>query len=153
MRPRLPAIALLASLAFGLGFAGSASAASPAGAAGAGYAAATASSSQPLVQEAQYRDREWRRDRREWRRDRREWRRDRRHWRQHHRRDWRDWRGPGIYFQIEPRRYYRPAPRPSYRLPVSHYRWCERRYRSYRSWDNTFQPYHGPRQQCYSPYS
>jgi len=35
----------------------------------------------------------------------------------------------------------------------AHVRWCYNRYRSYREWDNTFQPYHGPRQQCYSPYS
>ena len=34
----------------------------------------------------------------------------------------------------------------------SHVRWCANRYRSYRAYDNTFQPYHGPRRQCYSPY-
>lgn len=34
----------------------------------------------------------------------------------------------------------------------SHVQWCYDRYRSYRASDNTFQPYHGPRQQCYSPY-
>ena len=34
----------------------------------------------------------------------------------------------------------------------AHVQWCYDRYRSYRAWDNTFQPYHGPRQQCYSPY-
>lgn len=33
-----------------------------------------------------------------------------------------------------------------------HYAWCEQRYRSYRAYDNTFQPYNGPRQQCLSPY-
>jgi len=33
-----------------------------------------------------------------------------------------------------------------------HVRWCANRYRSYRAYDNTFQPYHGPRRQCYSPY-
>jgi len=33
-----------------------------------------------------------------------------------------------------------------------HVDWCYARYRSYRSYDNTFQPYNGPRQQCYSPY-
>ncbi|TIR42250.1 MAG: BA14K family protein, partial [Mesorhizobium sp.] len=32
-------------------------------------------------------------------------------------------------------------------------RWCYDRYRSYRAWDNTFQPYGGPRQQCWSPFS
>jgi hypothetical protein len=34
----------------------------------------------------------------------------------------------------------------------AHIRWCYRHYRSYREWDNTFQPYHGPRRQCVSPY-
>ena len=47
-----------------------------------------------------------------------------------------------------PRRYYRTQ-----RLSSAHVQWCYDRYRSYRSWDNTFQPYNGPRQQCWSPYS
>ena len=34
----------------------------------------------------------------------------------------------------------------------AHVQWCYNRYRSYRAYDNTFQPYNGPRQQCYSPY-
>lgn len=34
----------------------------------------------------------------------------------------------------------------------SHVEWCYNRYRSYRAYDNTFQPYHGPRRQCNSPY-
>ena len=34
----------------------------------------------------------------------------------------------------------------------AHVDWCYDRYRSYRASDNTFQPYNGPRQQCYSPY-
>lgn len=34
----------------------------------------------------------------------------------------------------------------------AHVNWCYSRYRSYRAYDNTFQPYNGPRQQCYSPY-
>ena len=46
------------------------------------------------------------------------------------------------------RRYYRSG-----RISNAHVQWCYNRYRSYRSWDNTFQPYGGPRQQCYSPYS
>lgn len=29
---------------------------------------------------------------------------------------------------------------------------CSARYRSYRSYDNTYQPIDGPRQQCYSPW-
>lgn len=47
-----------------------------------------------------------------------------------------------------PRRYYRAG-----RLSSAHVQWCYNRYRSYRAWDNTFQPYNGPRQQCWSPYS
>lgn len=35
----------------------------------------------------------------------------------------------------------------------AHVQWCYDRYRSYRASDNTFQPYDGPRRQCYSPYS
>lgn len=34
----------------------------------------------------------------------------------------------------------------------AHEHWCYRRYRSYRVWDNTFQPYRGRRRQCISPY-
>lgn len=44
----------------------------------------------------------------------------------------------------------RPAP---YRYPAAHIRWCAAHYRSYRVADNSFQPYHGPRQPCWSPYS
>lgn len=47
-----------------------------------------------------------------------------------------------------PRRYYRAG-----RLSRAHVQWCYDRYRSYRAYDNTFQPYNGPRQQCWSPYS
>jgi hypothetical protein len=35
----------------------------------------------------------------------------------------------------------------------SHRSWCRAQYRSYRSYDNTFQPYNGPRRECVSPYS
>jgi hypothetical protein len=34
----------------------------------------------------------------------------------------------------------------------NHESWCYARYRSYRAFDNTFQPYHGPRRQCVGPY-
>lgn len=37
-------------------------------------------------------------------------------------------------------------------MSQAHIRWCYRHYRSYRESDNTFQPYHGPRRQCVSPY-
>ncbi|PBB93905.1 BA14K family protein [Mesorhizobium sp. WSM3864] len=49
------------------------------------------------------------------------------------------------YYQ--PRRIYRTE-----RLSRAHVQWCHDRYRSYRAWDNTFQPYNGPRRQCISPY-
>ncbi|WP_254026235.1 BA14K family protein [Mesorhizobium ventifaucium] len=34
----------------------------------------------------------------------------------------------------------------------AHVEWCYNRYRSYRAYDNTYQPYYGPRRQCISPY-
>ena len=49
-----------------------------------------------------------------------------------------------------PRRYYQ---RRYYRSGSAHVQWCYNRYRSYSEYDNTFQPYDGPRRQCYSPYS
>lgn len=58
-----------------------------------------------------------------------------------------------------PRRVYRPrryyAPRRVYRARrgSAHVNWCYDRYRSYRASDNTFQPYHGSRRQCWSPYN
>lgn len=48
----------------------------------------------------------------------------------------------------EPRYYARPAAG----LNPRHYEWCANRYRSYRGYDNTFQPNNGPRQQCLSPF-
>ena len=45
-----------------------------------------------------------------------------------------------------------PRPAPAYRDGDAHVRWCYDRYRSYRAYDNTFQPLRGPRQHCYSPY-
>ncbi|MDQ6434519.1 BA14K family protein [Mesorhizobium sp. LHD-90] len=124
--------------------------------------------------------REARRDRREWRRDnrrdRREWRRDRRE----ARRDWRRDGRRGYYRGHRGYDYYRPGyrryddgfwypaaafaagailggaiasePRVVVREGGSHTQWCYNRYRSYRAYDNTFQPYNGPRQQCVSPY-
>ncbi|MFN7102464.1 MAG: BA14K family protein [Pseudorhizobium sp.] len=50
-------------------------------------------------------------------------------------------------------RYVEPAP--VYRssgINPQHYEWCQMQYRSYDSYSNTFQPYHGPRQTCLSPY-
>lgn len=34
----------------------------------------------------------------------------------------------------------------------AHVDWCYQHYKSYRAYDNTYQPYHGPRRQCRSPY-
>lgn len=34
----------------------------------------------------------------------------------------------------------------------SHVQWCYDRYRSYREYDNSWQPYNGPRRECISPY-
>jgi len=133
-------------------------------------------STQSDVQNVQY---DWRRGQRHYRVDRRMDRRDyRRGWRDgrrvERRGDYRYWRGHRGY------RYYRPGyreyngfwfpaaafitgaivggaianqPAPVYRGGGNaHVRWCYNRYRSYRAYDNTFQPYNGPRQQCYSPY-
>jgi hypothetical protein len=56
------------------------------------------------------------------------------------------------------RPYYRPVyppARPVYRVVPevsAHVSWCAARYRSYRAWDDTFQPYNGPRRPCISPY-
>lgn len=41
---------------------------------------------------------------------------------------------------------------PRYYGGNAHTNWCYSRYRSYRAWDNTYQPYYGPRRQCLSPY-
>jgi hypothetical protein len=43
-------------------------------------------------------------------------------------------------------------PAPAVRLAAAHIRWCNDRYISY-FLDNTYQPYEGPRRQCWSPYS
>lgn len=34
----------------------------------------------------------------------------------------------------------------------AHLNWCHAKYKSYRDWDNSYQPYHGPRKACVSPY-
>lgn len=33
-----------------------------------------------------------------------------------------------------------------------HVGWCASRFKTYNSYDNTYQPYSGPRKQCWSPY-
>ncbi len=90
--------------------------------------------------------------------------RDNRRWsHRNHRRHGNDnwWWGPaagfglGLALGAAPRVYeypvYRTAPRIS--VNAAHVDWCEDRYRSYRAWDNTYQPYNGPRRQCFSPYN
>lgn len=86
---------------------------------------------------------------RDWRRG--DWRRDDRRW---HRRHYRPRSGFSFGIIVAPRpvyRHYRHAPR--IHLGRSHVNWCYNRYRSYRASDNTFQPYHGPRRTCWSPYN
>lgn len=126
--------------------------------------------------------REWRRDRREFRRDHREWRRDNREWRRDRREARRDFYRdrPAYYRGYRGYRDYRPGyrrygdnwypaaafiagaivggaiasqPREVYRGGGdAHTQWCYNRYRSYRAYDNTFQPNYGSRRQCNSPY-
>ena len=78
------------------------------------------------------------------------WRGGRDYWRYRHHR--RHYRGSGLYFGlgVVPGYYY--GTRQHYRSGSAHVRWCYDRYRSYRAWDNTYQPYYGPRRQCRSPY-
>lgn len=81
-----------------------------------------------------------------------------RHYRHGYRRHNGWWYPAGAFFAgaiigsaINGPRYYDPPRR--YRSASSaHVRWCYNRYRSYREWDNTYQPYNGPRRECYSPY-
>ena len=130
--------------------------------------AVKAEASTTLVEQVQYRDHD-RRDR--WDRHDRWDRRDRRD----HRRGW--YNGHRGYTHARPgyRRHSdgywyplaalgaaaiiggviasqpRPAPAQAGINP-KHVDWCSARYRSYRSFDNTYQPNYGPRQQCFSPY-
>lgn len=79
--------------------------------------------------------------------------------------------GPQIYYSTYPDhipaypRHLRGMPVPAFpdarlpriagsvpAIPHAHIDWCSSRYASYRLWDNTYQPYHGPRRQCRSPY-
>ena len=58
--------------------------------------------------------------------------------------------GGGYYDAPYRPRYYRPR---VYRSAASaHVQWCYSRYRSYRAWDNSWQPNYGPRRECISPY-
>ena len=53
--------------------------------------------------------------------------------------------GLGIIIAPQPRRIIRS-------ISVSHINWCYARYRSYREYDNSWKPNHGPRRVCVSPY-
>lgn len=64
--------------------------------------------------------------------------------------------------------YVQPAPRPVYIQPApvyvqpapvynagysqAHYNYCGSKFKSYHFPSNTYQPYHGPRRLCHSPY-
>jgi hypothetical protein len=121
-----------------------------------------------LVQQVQYRDHDrWDRHDRRDRWDRRDDRRDRYGWYNGHR-GYRDHR-PG--YRRHSDGYWYPLaalgaaaiiggviaaqpsrPRVEAGINPRHIEWCSVRYRSYRSYDNTYQPNYGARQQCYSPY-
>ncbi|EJT04899.1 hypothetical protein RCCGE510_12226 [Rhizobium sp. CCGE 510] len=66
------------------------------------------------------------------------------------------YRRPYGYYGSPYRYYGRPyrayASSAYYGRGGSHEDWCYARYRSYRAFDNTFQPYHGPRRHCVGPY-
>ncbi len=141
MRKRFPTLAILAILAFGFGVSGPVGSANAMSAPAAARAAVDVQPGTATVQKVDHRGRHHR----DWRRyDRRDWHRyDRRHYRPR----------SGFYLHFgTPAPRYAPPPRRAYGLPRSHVNWCHARYRSYRSWDNTFQPYNGPRRQCVSPY-
>lgn len=63
------------------------------------------------------------------------------------------WGPPGYHPPFYRPPVYRP---PVYRPPVgnwsAHVNWCMSRYRSYDPRSDTYQPYGGPRQRCFSPF-
>lgn len=155
---RLLAAAAL-SLATGFGFSSAPAVAAPIA------IAPVASPAADMVETVQYRHREYRKrphfkHRRGFYRDRnRAFYNGHRGYR-HHRRGYR--RHNGYYFPksafsiyIGPPRVIRRAPSRPYIANVGtlHVNWCQSKYRSYRPSDNTFQPYHGPRKRCRSPYA
>jgi len=48
--------------------------------------------------------------------------------------------------------YSRPRARYEGSINPRHIDWCYARYRSYREYDNSYQPNYGPRRECLSPY-
>ncbi|PRD43480.1 BA14K family protein [Phyllobacterium phragmitis] len=91
------------------------------------------------------RDRDGYRDRRGYYRGHRGSRRHRRGWRRHN--GW--WFPPAAFLGGA---IIGGAIANQNRGGSAHVRWCYNRYRSYRAYDNTYQPYNGPRRRCVSPY-
>ncbi|MBS8260119.1 BA14K family protein [Roseibium polysiphoniae] len=60
--------------------------------------------------------------------------------------------GQGLTAKPTPSKARAPS-RATGRFTAEHYAWCARKYRSYRTSDNSFQPYNGPRRQCVSPFA
>ncbi len=80
--------------------------------------------------------------------------------------------GPGLYYSYHPEHVpgypqeFRGYPVPLYSTShpgnwyaarygngwPAHIDWCHERWRSYRASDNSYQPIHGPRRQCRSPF-
>lgn len=48
--------------------------------------------------------------------------------------------------------YSRAPSHISHRKWGQHVNWCQEHFVTYRAHDNTYQPYSGPRRQCWSPY-
>lgn len=149
MRHKLTKFACSGLLAFGLAIAGAPASAAPAAVAAGAFGSET--SRLPLVR-VDYDERLRVHHRRHWRHG-----RHHRHW--HHTRPhvgiYLEFGRPAPHYYMRPRPvrpYYRPHYRPQVSLARAHVRWCYARYRSYRAWDNSFQPYHGPRRECFSPY-
>ncbi|KQS74178.1 hypothetical protein ASG25_01820 [Rhizobium sp. Leaf384] len=107
---------------------------------------------------------DWRGHRSDWRGHRGDWRGHRayRYDRRYRDRYYRGDRGVGLALgglaagaiiggALSQPRYVAPGYRRVYG-GNSHVAWCQARYRSYRAYDNTYQPYGGPRRQCNSPY-
>jgi len=59
-------------------------------------------------------------------------------------------------YQWSPGHVGTQAPRPFIHIAdhiwKRHIDWCYDRFRTYDAYNNTYQPYNGPRQQCWSPY-
>ncbi|WP_312416090.1 BA14K family protein [Shinella sp.] len=117
------------------------------------------SQSTDVEQVQYYRERHYR-DRRAWREDRRGWHNGHRGYREHrrgYRRHSDGWWYPLAAFgagaiiggAIANDGYSRPR---EAGINPRHTDWCFAQYRSYRAYDNTFQPNYGPRRECFSPY-